>query len=67
MKNYVDLEHEALVKQWSAQAAKEKAIEQKLKEIESLKPTLDDWQAWHENDGPYYLAQAKKELAELRN
>ena len=37
------------------------------KEIESLKPTLDDYQAWYENDGPYYLAQAKKELADLRS
>lgn len=67
MKNYVDLEHDQLEKQWAAQVVKEKAVEQKLKEIESLKPTLDDYQAWYENDGPYYLAQAKKELADLRS
>ena len=66
MKSYVDLEHDQLEKQWSSIFEKEKAIQEKQEEIERLTPTLDRWQEWHECDGPYYLAQARKELAELK-
>jgi hypothetical protein len=73
MKNYVDLEHDKLAKQWDLIHKKEKAIEEKLKEIERLKcpnpfnpRTCGDYQLWHECDGPYYLAKAKKELEELK-
>ena len=66
MKNFVDLEHDQLEKQWSLIHEKEKAIEEKLKEIEQLKPTLGDYQMWHECDGPHYLAEAKRELEELK-
>ena len=68
MKNYVDLEHDQLEKQWKSIFEKEKAIKEKEEEIEYLhSPTLDDYQAWHGSDGPYYLAQARKELKELKN
>ena len=66
MKNYVDLEHDQLEKKWKAIHEKEKAIKEKLKEIDQLTPTLGDYQIWQESDGPYYLAEAKKELEELK-
>ena len=73
MKNYVDLEHDRLAKQWDAIHRKEKLIAEKLKEIERLKcpnpfniHTCGDYQSWHDCDGPYYLAQAKKELEILK-
>ena len=66
MKSYVDLEHDQLEKQWASIFEKEKAIREKEEEIERLAPTLDKWQEWHECDGPYYLAQARKELEKLK-
>jgi hypothetical protein len=66
MKNFVDLEHDQLEKQWNSIHEKEKAIEEKLKEIDQLTPTWGDHQTWQESDGPYYLAKAKKELEELK-
>tara|TARA_R110000823_G_C15807781_1_gene487866 strand:+ start:390 stop:593 length:204 start_codon:yes stop_codon:yes gene_type:complete len=66
MKNYVDLEHDQLEKQWASIFEKEKAIKEKEEEIVRLTPTWDKWQAWHECDGPFYLAQARKELEELK-
>jgi hypothetical protein len=39
MKNFVDLEHDQLEKQWNSIHEKEKAIEEKLKEIDQLTPT----------------------------
>ena len=66
MKNFIDLEHDRLAKQWASIHKTEKAIEEKEKEIESLIPTLQTHQAWHEADGPYYLAQARKELEALK-
>ena len=65
MKNYVDLEHDKLAEQWDLIHKKEKAIEEKLEEIELLEPTWGNHQVWHEADGPYYLAKAKKELENL--
>ena len=67
VKNYVDLDHDQLERQWTSIFEKEKAIKEKEEEIEHLTPTLDKWQAWHECDGPLYLAQARKELEELKN
>ena len=67
MRNFVDLEHDRLAKQWSSIRKTEKAIEEKEKEIQSLMPTLQTYQAWHEADGPYYLARAKKELEALKS
>ena len=67
MKNFVDLEHGRLTKQWTSIHKTEKAIEEKEKEIESLMPTIDTYQAWHDADGSYYLAQARKELEALKS
>jgi hypothetical protein len=67
MKNFIDLEHDRLAKQWTSIRKTEKAIEEKEKQIQSLMPTVETYQSWHEADGPYYLAQAKKELEALKS
>ena len=67
MKNFVDREHDQLAKQWDSIFEKEKEIKVKEKEVESLKCTWENYQAWHECDGAFYLAQAKKELENLKN